>query len=214
MRLRFLTTRRFCDVSACRCPRGLASGIPKCPVPFVALIVLTSVLYRSPSLFAFVEPLVAQSRHKLFRRNRNRRWMLGKARTVIALLGRCPQKPTSREQRGLHAARSNDWDREASAKMMCGQFARSSSRRLGKLEAMKQKADVNHLSPPDVKIALFRSLFRGRDDVYPAALRAARPAKLDIRRCAPTSGSEGFAKSLASNALIVLISGFCPLPTT
>jgi superfamily II DNA or RNA helicase/very-short-patch-repair endonuclease len=32
---------------------------------------------------------------------------------------------------------------------------------------MKQQADVNHLSPPEVKIALFRSLFRGRDDVYP-----------------------------------------------
>lgn len=33
--------------------------------------------------------------------------------------------------------------------------------------AMKQQVDVNHLSPPEVKIALFRSLFRGRDDVYP-----------------------------------------------
>ena len=32
---------------------------------------------------------------------------------------------------------------------------------------MKQQVDVNHLSPPEVKIALFRSLFRGRDDVYP-----------------------------------------------
>jgi superfamily II DNA or RNA helicase/very-short-patch-repair endonuclease len=32
---------------------------------------------------------------------------------------------------------------------------------------MKQQVVVNHLSPPEVKIALFRSLFRGRDDVYP-----------------------------------------------
>ncbi len=32
---------------------------------------------------------------------------------------------------------------------------------------MKQHVDANHLSPPEVKIALFRSLFRGRDDVYP-----------------------------------------------
>lgn len=32
---------------------------------------------------------------------------------------------------------------------------------------MKQQVDVNHLSPPEVKIALFRSLFRGRDDIYP-----------------------------------------------
>lgn len=32
---------------------------------------------------------------------------------------------------------------------------------------MKPQVDVNHLSPPEIKIALFRSLFRGRDDVYP-----------------------------------------------
>ena len=32
---------------------------------------------------------------------------------------------------------------------------------------MMQQVGVNHLSPPEVKIALFRSLFRGRDDVYP-----------------------------------------------
>jgi hypothetical protein len=32
---------------------------------------------------------------------------------------------------------------------------------------MSQHVDVNHLSSPEDKIALFRSLFRGRDDVYP-----------------------------------------------
>ena len=26
---------------------------------------------------------------------------------------------------------------------------------------------INHSSPPEEKIALFRSLFRGREDVYP-----------------------------------------------
>jgi hypothetical protein len=34
-------------------------------------------------------------------------------------------------------------------------------------KAMKQPVELNHRSPPEVKIALFRSLFRGRDDVYP-----------------------------------------------
>jgi len=42
---------------------------------------------------------------------------------------------------------------------------------------MKQKADVNHLSPADVKIALFRSLFRGRDDVYPRRFESRRTGK-------------------------------------
>lgn len=32
---------------------------------------------------------------------------------------------------------------------------------------MKQQVEVNNLSPPEVKIAFFRSLFRGRADVYP-----------------------------------------------
>jgi hypothetical protein len=32
---------------------------------------------------------------------------------------------------------------------------------------MMRDRGVNHLSPPETKIALFRELFRGRDDVYP-----------------------------------------------
>ena len=32
---------------------------------------------------------------------------------------------------------------------------------------MKQHVEVNNISPPEEKIVLFRSLFRGRDDVYP-----------------------------------------------
>ncbi|HUE17804.1 MAG TPA: hypothetical protein VMR25_26850, partial [Planctomycetaceae bacterium] len=31
----------------------------------------------------------------------------------------------------------------------------------------RQANEVNRRSTPDVKVALFRSLFRGRDDVYP-----------------------------------------------
>jgi len=47
----------------------------------------------------------------------------------------------------------------------------------------------------------------------PADLRVARPARLDIRRCARTSGYEGLAKSLESNAPIVRTRGFCLLLT-
>ncbi len=36
---------------------------------------------------------------------------------------------------------------------------------------------VNHYSPPEAKIALFRSLFRGRDDVYPRRFESRRTGK-------------------------------------
>jgi len=36
---------------------------------------------------------------------------------------------------------------------------------------------VNHQSPPDAKISLFRSLFRGRDDVYPRRFESRRTGK-------------------------------------
>src|SRR5437660_12912033 len=42
---------------------------------------------------------------------------------------------------------------------------------------MKPPAPVNHLSSPDTKIALFRSLFRGRDDVYPRRFESRRTGK-------------------------------------
>jgi len=38
-------------------------------------------------------------------------------------------------------------------------------------------AGVTHLSPPDGKIALFRSLFRGRDDVYPRRFESRKTGK-------------------------------------
>ena len=35
----------------------------------------------------------------------------------------------------------------------------------------------NHLSPPEAKIALFRDLFRGRDDVYPRRFESRKTGK-------------------------------------
>jgi len=39
------------------------------------------------------------------------------------------------------------------------------------------RGNVDHQSPPETKIALFRSLFRGRDDVYPRRFESRRTGK-------------------------------------
>src|SRR5436309_10129210 len=46
---------------------------------------------------------------------------------------------------------------------------------------------VHHLSPPDSKIALFRSLFRGRDDVYARRFENRKNGKAGY---APACGNE------------------------
>ncbi len=43
---------------------------------------------------------------------------------------------------------------------------------------------VHRLSTPESKIALFRSLFRGRDDVYPRRFESRRTGKSVSARCA------------------------------
>jgi superfamily II DNA or RNA helicase/very-short-patch-repair endonuclease len=64
------------------------------------------------------------------------------------------------------------------------------------LEGIKQQAGVNHLSPPEAKIALFRSLFRGRDDVY--------PRRFESRK----TGSAGYSPVCANE----WIRGICEKP--
>jgi superfamily II DNA or RNA helicase len=51
----------------------------------------------------------------------------------------------------------------------------------------QQAEAVHHLSPPESKIALFRSLFRGRDDVYPRRFENRRTGKSGY---APACGNE------------------------
>ncbi len=55
---------------------------------------------------------------------------------------------------------------------------------------------VHHVSPPDAKIRLFRSLFRGRDDVY--------PRRFDNRR----TGKSGYSPACANE----WITGLCEKP--
>ena len=50
-----------------------------------------------------------------------------------------------------------------------------------------QRGPVHHLSPPESKIALFRSLFRGRDDVYPRRFENRKTGKSGY---APACGNE------------------------
>src|SRR5437016_1889660 len=52
---------------------------------------------------------------------------------------------------------------------------------------MKPPADVNHLSAPEAKIALFRSLFRGREDVYPRRFESRKTGKAGY---SPVCGNE------------------------
>ncbi|MGD0541065.1 MAG: DEAD/DEAH box helicase family protein [Tepidisphaeraceae bacterium] len=42
---------------------------------------------------------------------------------------------------------------------------------------MEQYADLSHFSPSETKIALFRTLFRGRDDVYPRRFESRKTGK-------------------------------------
>ena len=55
------------------------------------------------------------------------------------------------------------------------------------------------------KVALFRRLFRGRNDVYPIRWESIRPASLATHPPAPTSGARVFAKSHASSVRIAAI---------
>jgi superfamily II DNA or RNA helicase/very-short-patch-repair endonuclease len=51
----------------------------------------------------------------------------------------------------------------------------------------RQDGLVHHLSPPESKIALFRSLFRGRDDVYPRRFESRQTGKSGYQ---PACGNE------------------------
>jgi hypothetical protein len=59
---------------------------------------------------------------------------------------------------------------------------------------------VTNQSSPEAKIALFRSLFRGREDVY-------------ARRFVATNGSVASAKSPGGGAMTASIATFCPSQT-
>lgn len=63
------------------------------------------------------------------------------------------------------------------------------------------KVIVDQHASADAKIALFRSLFRGREDVYPRRFESRKSGKSGY---APACGNEwvrGVAKNRASNAL-------------
>ena len=52
---------------------------------------------------------------------------------------------------------------------------------------------VHHRSPPEAKIALFRSLFRGREDVYPRRFESRKTGKSGYQ---PACANEWVARRL------------------
>ena len=73
-----------------------------------------------------------------------------------------------------------------------------------------QQVGLNQHSPGEAKIALFRSLFHGREDVYPRRFERARLAGAAIHRCVVMNGSGASAKSQGSNVPNVPASVFFP----
>ena len=70
---------------------------------------------------------------------------------------------------------------------------------------------VHHLSPPESKIALFRSLFRGRDDVYPRRFESRKTGKSGY---SPACGNEwvpGLCEKPRIKCALVRISTFLPV---
>ncbi len=85
-------------------------------------------------------------------------------------------------------------------------FAASSVARSGDVGVPNQTdKTVTNASPPDLKISLFRSLFRGREDVYPVRFQSRKTGRVGY---APRARMSGFVVSAISpglNAPIVTI---------
>ena len=82
------------------------------------------------------------------------------------------------------------------------------------IQGMDDVSLVDKHSPPATKIALFRSLFRGREDVYPRRFESRKTGKAGYAPRARTSGFAEFARSRALNARSVRIANSSPSPTT
>jgi hypothetical protein len=67
---------------------------------------------------------------------------------------------------------------------------------------------ITNQSSQEEKITIFRSLFRGREDVYPRRFESKKTGKKATSRFAETNGSVGSAKSPRSVARIVEIANF------
>ena len=64
------------------------------------------------------------------------------------------------------------------------------------------------------KVALFRSLFRGRDDVFPAGGKTRRPVRRATRPHATTNGFAASVRSRGSSAAPARTRHSCPSPMT
>ena len=71
---------------------------------------------------------------------------------------------------------------------------------------------VDHFSSPEAKIALFRSLFRGRDDVYPRRFESRKTGKSGYQPACANEWVAACARSPRSSAPPARIAAFFPSP--
>lgn len=60
--------------------------------------------------------------------------------------------------------------------------------------ATPERASVHHRSPPEAKIALFRSLFRGREDVYPRRFESRKTARSGYQPACANAWARGLCQ--------------------
>ena len=65
------------------------------------------------------------------------------------------------------------------------------------------KPEINNNSSPETKITLFRSLFRGREDVYAKRFENKKPESLVISLFAEMNGYRGYVRNQKSNVMVV-----------
>lgn len=68
---------------------------------------------------------------------------------------------------------------------------------------------VNQRSPVEAKVALFRSLFRGREDVYPRRFESRKTGKSGYAPACANEWAPGICEKPRINAQSVRIGGFC-----
>jgi hypothetical protein len=88
------------------------------------------------------------------------------------------------------------------------QARNSMSASLKYLGASVLETNITNQSSEEAKISLFRSLFRGREDVYPKRFESLKQAKKDTSLFVVTNGSVEYAKNLEFAVKTVFIVNF------
>lgn len=131
--------------------------------------------------------------------------------------------PSDKEEKALRLAIARQED-TLCALARDRDVAEHELRRLkSELESLeKEQSNVQPVAPhpdalvpatPSEKVDLFRSLFRGREDIYPKLWENAKTGRTGYAPRALTNGSEVFAKSRVYGVASARIKRFCRSPT-